>query len=198
MSFKKYLTKLDNEKWSKEKRKQKRKDRGLRKGDGQLPVAESFGPTFSGIQSMQSFRHENEEGTNNREMRRPADQMGDVEPRDNDQLDFDNSADEFSDKEPHNDDLGQDDQSGEEDQGVTRTVKGAHLVYKKQDDEGQFEELWIFPISKGVNTELSIRKNILAGTDIPDGRTESEDGNQKYELWTAGNAQLMRITGLPQ
>lgn len=207
MSFKKYISKLDNEKWSKEKRKQKRKKRGLRKGDGQLPVggvssgvslgdaggvSESFGRAmFSGIQSLNTFRHENEEGIDNREVRKPVDKMGDIGSEDNQEMDTD------TDMEGDEDEFSLDDQP-EDDQGVTRTVKGAHLVYKKQDDEGQFEELWIFPMNKGLDTELSVRKNILSGTDIPEGKTESEDGSQKYEIWTAGNAQLMKITGLPQ
>lgn len=81
---------------------------------------------------------------------------------------------------------------------TTRYVKGAHLVRKKAVEEGQFEELWIYSIDPDTtepsNTPL---KAILAGTDIPENATQSEDGTQSYSLWTAGNAQFVHITGLP-
>jgi hypothetical protein len=83
-------------------------------------------------------------------------------------------------------------------QGLIRTVKGAHLVYKRKDDTGTFSELWIYPIDqKGIRTEMQIRRDILAGTDIPEKQVSSDDGSQELDLWTAGNAQLILITGLP-
>lgn len=81
---------------------------------------------------------------------------------------------------------------------TTRYVKGAHLISKKAVEEGQFEELWIYSIdpntTEPANTPL---KAILAGTDIPENGTQSEDGTQSYSLWTAGNAQFVHIKGLP-
>ena len=83
-------------------------------------------------------------------------------------------------------------------QGLIRTVKGAHLVYKRKDETGTFSELWIYPINeKGLRTEMQIRRDILTGTDIPEKQVSSEDGSQELDLWTAGNAQLILITGLP-
>lgn len=80
-------------------------------------------------------------------------------------------------------------------QGVLRTVKGAHLVYKRASGDGGFEELWMYNVGT-LKDELDIRKSILAGTDIPVNRTSSEDGSQEYSIWSAGNAELIHITGL--
>jgi len=83
-------------------------------------------------------------------------------------------------------------------QGVIRTVDDAHLVYKRENEEGTFDELWVYNTSEQMKDELTIRRAILAGTDIPPKKTESEDGQQKYELTTMGNGQMLEITGLPQ
>lgn len=82
-------------------------------------------------------------------------------------------------------------------QGIIRVVDNAHLVYKRQTSEGTFEELWTYNIGSSMKDELKVRRAILAGTDIPQSRTQSEDGSQKYTLTTLGNAQLLHITGLP-
>lgn len=81
-------------------------------------------------------------------------------------------------------------------QGLVRKVKGAHLVYKRQIEDGTYEELWIYN-SGNMRDELDIRKAVLAGTDIPTTKTSSPDGTQKYELWSAGNAEMLQIQGLP-
>lgn len=80
-------------------------------------------------------------------------------------------------------------------QGVIRTVKGAHLVYKRESQEGGFEELWIFNVTN-LQDEMMIRKAILSGTDIPVNQSSSPDGNQTYKLWSVGNAEMLLITGL--
>lgn len=82
-------------------------------------------------------------------------------------------------------------------QGIIRTVPNAHLVYKRQQTNGTFEELWQYNIGKDFKKELEIRRAILAGTDIPQMKMRSPDGSQAYELWTAGNCQLLRVIGLP-
>jgi len=81
--------------------------------------------------------------------------------------------------------------------GVIRVVNNAHLIYKRQTEDGTFEELWIYNIHNATNDELDIRKDILAGTDIPVKKTKSADGSQSYQLVTMGNAQMMKISGLP-
>lgn len=105
------------------------------------------------------------------------------------------------------DDFGQDEENPDLDQvansatedpdkqGVIRTVKNAHLVYKRQSGEGGFEELWIYNVGT-LKDELEVRKAILAGTDIPVNRTSSPDGAQQYSIWSAGNAEMVHITGL--
>lgn len=81
-------------------------------------------------------------------------------------------------------------------QGLIRVVPSAHLVYKREDATGGFEELWMYN-HNDITDELKIRKAILAGTDIPTNKTSSPDGKQKYTIWTAGNAEMLHITGLP-
>jgi len=83
-------------------------------------------------------------------------------------------------------------------QGVIRTVDDAHLVYKRENEEGTYDELWVYNTSEHMKDELKVRRAILAGTDIPPKKTESEDGAQKYELTTMGNGQMLEISGLPQ
>lgn len=83
-------------------------------------------------------------------------------------------------------------------QGIIRQVDKAHLVFKRQTPDGTFEELWSYNISTDMKDELSIRRKILAGTDIPSQKTSSPDGSQAYTLTTMGNGQLLHITGLSQ
>lgn len=80
--------------------------------------------------------------------------------------------------------------------GDIRVVKGAHLVFKRQESDGTFTELWIYNIGEHVNDAIETKKAILAGTDIPDGKMRSEDGKQMYQLSTLGNAQMLSIEGL--
>lgn len=91
----------------------------------------------------------------------------------------------------------QSDQDNSDRQGVIRDVPGAHLVYKRKTSDNTFDELWIYNIGK-TQDELQIRKAIIAGTDIPVSKTSSPDGNQSYQVWAAGNAELLNIVGLPQ
>lgn len=80
--------------------------------------------------------------------------------------------------------------------GIIRTVDNAHLVYKRQSEDGSFEELWVYN-TDSMQGELKVRRDILAGTDIPQNRTQSEDGSQEYTIQTLGNGQIVHITGLP-
>ena len=82
-------------------------------------------------------------------------------------------------------------------QGVIRTAPNAHLIYKRQNEEGNYDELWIYNTGADMKDELEIRRNILAGTDIPTSRTKSDDGTQIYTLASMGNAQYLQIRGLP-
>lgn len=79
--------------------------------------------------------------------------------------------------------------------GIIRTVDNAHLIYKQQTETGSFEELWIYNIGKG-NNELDVKRDILAGTDIPPKKTKSPDGSQSFTITTLGNAQYLHIKGL--
>lgn len=81
-------------------------------------------------------------------------------------------------------------------QGLIRTVKDAHLVYKRESEDGTFEELWLYN-STALQDEMQIKKAILAGTDIPTNKTQSPDGTQTYEIWAVGNGAMMLIKGIP-
>lgn len=81
-------------------------------------------------------------------------------------------------------------------QGVIRAVDKAHLVYKRSSESGGFEELWVYNIGT-LKDDLDVRKAILSGTDIPPNQTTSKDGSQTYTMWSAGNAEMIHITGLP-
>lgn len=80
--------------------------------------------------------------------------------------------------------------------GLIRTVKKAHLVYKRETEDGSFEELWVINVG-GMKDELKIRKAILAGTDIPTNNIKSPDGKQSYTVWTSGNVEMVHIVGMP-
>lgn len=82
-------------------------------------------------------------------------------------------------------------------QGDIRTVTGANLVYKRKTEEGNYEELWIYKVGDDVQKEVTIRRAILAGTDIVPSQRESEDGTQEAETTTLGNVQYLKISGLP-
>ncbi len=81
--------------------------------------------------------------------------------------------------------------------GIIRTVDNAHLIYKRQSEDGTYSELWIYNIHNDTNDEMDIRRDILAGTDIPAKKTKSADSKQQYIVTTMGNAQMIKITGLP-
>ena len=70
-------------------------------------------------------------------------------------------------------------------------------MYKRQDEEGTYEELWMYHIGEELKDELNVRRSILAGTDIPQGKKKSKDNAQTFELWSSGNVQFLHITGLP-
>lgn len=82
-------------------------------------------------------------------------------------------------------------------QGNVHYVKAAHLVYRREQEDGTFEELWIYNIGDEAERKAEeIIRDILAGTDIEDNQIASDDGSQEYTLWTMGNAQMLKVTGL--
>lgn len=103
------------------------------------------------------------------------------------------AGDEFGDEEEFGDEP-----AGDPDfEGDIRTVTGANLVYKRKQEDGNFEELWIYNVGNDIKKETTIRRAILAGTDIVPSQRESEDGTQHAETTTLGNVQYLKISGLP-
>lgn len=81
-------------------------------------------------------------------------------------------------------------------EGVIRTVKNAHLVYKRKDVDGTYTELWEYDISRGFRDEYDIRAAILNGTDINHKTGLSTDEQQSFDIWTCGGRQMLKIKGL--
>lgn len=113
---------------------------------------------------------------------------------DDEMLGGEEGADEFSDEPPMDEPTEPEDPNR---QGMIRTVKGAHLVYKREVEDGTYEELWLYN-SSTLRDEIVIRKAILAGTDIPVNKSQSPDGSQSYEMWSVGNAEMVLVKGLQQ
>lgn len=105
------------------------------------------------------------------------------------------SSDDKKDK--SSDDKKKDKKENPDKQGVLRKIQNAHLIYKRQDVDGTYTELWTYDINKGVKDEFNIRNAILNGTDIDHKTGSSPDNIQRYELWTSNDRQFMQITGLP-
>ncbi len=122
-----------------------------------------------------------------------AGDFGEVDPNDeNPNLDGDDPFD----RKPEVDEFQiEDDQDR---QGNVHYVKDAHLVYRRKQEDGTFEEMWIYNVGdEAARKPDDIIRDILAGTDIDDNQISSEDGAQEYTLWTVGNGQILKITGLP-
>lgn len=98
---------------------------------------------------------------------------------------------------PNGEEIVDDELENDERVGIIRTIANAHLIYKERSETGTYNELWIYNIGKG-NDELDIKRDVLAGTDIPPTKTKSPDGSQSYTITTMGNAQYLHVMGLPQ
>lgn len=72
--------------------------------------------------------------------------------------------------------------------GIVRIVKDAHLVFKRKDEHNKYVELWVFKENKISKTAGRIYNAILAGTDIPVGSIQSQDGLQTVIKWEVGPA----------
>lgn len=82
-------------------------------------------------------------------------------------------------------------------QGVIRTVAGACLVYKRRDEQNNYEELWVYNVGgRDMQPEIKVRNSILAGTDIDPKTQKSQDGQQTCDTITTGNVQFLHIKGL--
>jgi hypothetical protein len=114
-------------------------------------------------------------------------------------IDYSEHESEEHESEEHDDHNSHDKKKSEDPdkQGIIRTIKNAHLIYKRQDGDGSYVELWVYNISKGYKDEYKIRNAILDGTDIDTKSGSSPDNKQKFELWTIGERQFIQVTGLP-
>lgn len=83
-------------------------------------------------------------------------------------------------------------------QGLIRTVKGAHLIFKYKNETDRYNELWVYKTkNNGVFQDLDIKNDIISGTDIPINSAKSEDGEQEYDIWHSGNTVFLKIFNLP-
>lgn len=106
------------------------------------------------------------------------------------------SSEEGPNEENSNENSSEESEENSDRQGLIRTVKGAHLIYKRKEPDGTFSELWIYEIQKGLRDEFETRQAILDGTDIDQKTGQSKDEKQYYELWTSNDRQMMKIYGL--
>lgn len=85
-------------------------------------------------------------------------------------------------------------------QGIIRVVPDAHLVYKRKNEQNQYTELWVYKRNLLQHDNKGTHAAILAGSDIPKGRTSSEDGTQTLVTWEIGPPAnlltFMQIDGL--
>jgi len=81
-------------------------------------------------------------------------------------------------------------------QGSIRTVKNAHLIYKRQNDTNNYDELWVYKIDNRLKDELDIKNSIISGSDIPVNSLKSENGEQYYDIWHVGNVVFLKIFNL--
>lgn len=86
----------------------------------------------------------------------------------------------------------------EKDSGLIRSVDDAHLVYKRKNSTDRYDELWMYFLKHDNKfQDFKLKKNILAGTDIPSNAQSSADGVQTYELWYVGNIGFLHVINLP-
>lgn len=81
-------------------------------------------------------------------------------------------------------------------QGLIRSVPGARLVYKREEQDGTYSEMWVYSAAD-IKKTTGIRKGILSATDIQPGQRVSQDRTQRYETWDSGSIEIMVIKGLP-
>lgn len=86
--------------------------------------------------------------------------------------------------------------NSESDEGILRTVPKASMIYKREQQDGTFEEMWIYNTTKDNRRDQQIYNNIVSGSDIPQGGSQSEDKTQGVETWAIGNVKMVLLTGL--
>ena len=124
------------------------------------------------------------------------DEYADNQQGENNEFDDENQDDTDPDE---LDQYGNDANEGQERQGNVRYVKDAHLVSRRQTDDGKFDELWIFNTKDQAPRRSDyIISDILKGTDIPANEISSDDGSQDYLIWNVGNIQMVKVRGLPE
>lgn len=103
---------------------------------------------------------------------------------------------------PEGDDAGSFDQtspmgsSPEQPMKSNRSVAGARLVSKKQEQDGTWSELWIYNGTQDYEKNSRLVQDIIAGTEIDANNMQSPDGTQQCKIWTCGNINMVKLTGL--
>lgn len=134
------------------------------------------------------YRYQEEEQTPDETGLGPeSDLDDDLDSEDLDGLDMDSEVDPQDPEQEEDPDF----------QGVIRTVPGACLVYKRRDEQNNYEELWVYNVGgRDMQPEIKVRNSILAGTDIDPKTQKSQDGQQTCDTITTGNVQFLHIRGL--
>lgn len=80
-------------------------------------------------------------------------------------------------------------------EGPARRVPRAKMLWKKKEDDGTFTERWMY-LAQSIDDLVSIKRKILAGTDIPVNKTMSPDGKQGFVLEQFGDIVWITINGV--
>ena len=133
------------------------------------------------------YRYQEEQTPDEMGLGPESDLDDDLDSEDLDGLDMDSEADSQDPEQEEDPDF----------QGVIKTVPGACLVYKRRDEQNNYEELWVYNVGgRDMQPEIKVRNSILAGTDIDPKTQKSQDGQQTCDTITTGNVQFLHIRGL--
>jgi len=191
LSFKDYMIQIDDIKNTKTRRKMNKKSHKGRYYGGEHGMSMT---TEMHLPKIFNTNNRNIAGENEEETDIPDEEM---EMGMEDELELDDSEMAMDDDLDMDPEMDMEEPEDPNKMGTIRKIDGAHLVYKRKNEEGLFDELWMYKIEKDNDNDTDIRNDIIAGTDIEKGKTKSEDKTQRYKLWTSGNVQFLTIDGLP-
>lgn len=79
--------------------------------------------------------------------------------------------------------------------GPVRRVPRAKFLSKHKNEDGTFTERWMY-LAQSIDDLVNIKRQILAGTDIPVDATSSRDGKEGFVIEQFGDVVWMTINGV--
>lgn len=80
-------------------------------------------------------------------------------------------------------------------EGAVRRVPRAKLLWKRKEDSGTFSERWMY-LAQSIDDIVTIKRKILAETDIPVNKTSSPSGEQGFVMEQYGDLVFITISGI--